>query len=202
MTSIVPLQPLTGREAWKQGTLVFLRVSLSMVLLVAAYFLIPTRNDSSQSDLPFLLIELGVYAVVVAIQVPAIVKAKYPVLRAVEALALVVVLYLLIFARVYLSNSIGVPASFSQSLDHITALYFTVTVFATVGFGDIVATTSAMKLLVTVQMLLNLAVLGLLIKLLTSAAQRGVQRKRPKHPDGKHVDQQHPDQQGGEPGAS
>ena len=31
--------------------------------------------------------------------------------------------------------------SFTQPLDHTTALYFTVTVFATVGFGDIVAAT-------------------------------------------------------------
>jgi hypothetical protein len=34
-----------------------------------------------------------------------------------------------------------------------------------------------MRLLVTLQMLLDLAVLGLVIKLLTSAAQRGVQRR-------------------------
>ena len=51
------------------------------------------------------------------------------------------------------------------------------TVFATVGFGDIVATTGGMKMLVTVQMLLNLAVLGLVIRLLSSAAQKGVQRR-------------------------
>lgn len=188
MTSIEPLQPLKGREAWKLGSLVFLRVTVSLVLLLAAYFWIPTRGDDDQSDLPFLLIELIVFGVIVAVQVPAIVKAKYPVLRAAEALALTVVLYLLIFARVYLSNSIGDPSSFTQPLDHITSLYFTVTVFATVGFGDIVAATTPMKALVTVQMLLNLAVLGLVIRLLTSAAQRGVQRKRPRHehPGGEH----------------
>ena len=62
-------------------------------------------------------------------------------------------------------------------MDTTAALYFTVTVFATVGFGDIVAQTNWMKLLVTVQMLLDLAALGSAIKLLTSAAQRGVQRR-------------------------
>lgn len=35
-----------------------------------------------------------------------------------------------------------------------------------------------MKLLVTVQMLLNLLALGLVIRLFTSATQRGVARKR------------------------
>ena len=86
-------------------------------------------------------------------------------------------LFLLTFSRIYLSNSIADPAVFTRPLDNTTALYFTVTVFATVGFGDIVAQTNGMKLLVTLQMLLNLAVLGLAIKLLTSAAQRGVQRR-------------------------
>ena len=119
-----------------------------------------------------------VFAVIVAIQVPIIVKADYPILRAVEALAVTIPLFLLIFSRIYLSNSLANSASFSQPLDHTTAFYFTVTVFATVGFGDIVATTNSMKLLVTVQMLLNLAVLGLVIRLVTSAAQRGVARKK------------------------
>lgn len=66
---------------------------------------------------------------------------------------------------------------FTQPLDRDTALYFTVTVFATVGFGDIVAASNPMKLLVTVQMLLNLVVFGLVIRVITSAAQRGMARK-------------------------
>ena len=98
-------------------------------------------------------------------------------LRAIEALAVLVPVYLLIFARIYVANSQNDPAGFSSPLDHVTALYFTVTVFATVGFGDIVALTDSMKLLVTAQMLLNLVVLGLGIRLLTSAARRGIARR-------------------------
>jgi voltage-gated potassium channel len=118
-----------------------------------------------------------IFGVVVAIQVPRIVKSKYPKLRAIEALAVTVPLFLLIFSRIYLSNSLTDPAAFTFPLDNTTALYFTVTVFATVGFGDIVAQTNGMRLLVTLQMLLNLAALGLAVKLLTSAAERGVQRR-------------------------
>jgi hypothetical protein len=115
--------------------------------------------------------------VIVGIQVPLISKARYPLLRGVEALALTVLLFLLIFARVYLANSVADPAVFTQHLDRDTALYFTVTVFATVGFGDIVAASNPMKLLVTVQMLLNLVVLGLVIRVLTTATRRGIVRK-------------------------
>jgi UDP-N-acetylmuramyl pentapeptide phosphotransferase/UDP-N-acetylglucosamine-1-phosphate transferase len=172
-----PSMPVSGRHAWKPGLVVLVRVMLSVSLLFAAYYLIPARRASEGSDLPWLILELCVFGVIVGIQVPAIVKARYPILRAVEALAILVALYLLIFARIYLSNSLNDPSAFTLSLDHTTALYFTVTVFATVGFGDIVAQTDNMRLLVTAQMLLNLVVLGLVIRLLTSAARRGVVRR-------------------------
>ena len=69
-------------------------------------------------------------------------------------------LYLLVFARLYLSSSLSDPGTFSEPLDHATALYVTVTLFATVGFGDIVAKTDSMRLVVTAQMLINLIVVG------------------------------------------
>jgi voltage-gated potassium channel len=53
------------------------------------------------------------------------------------------------------------------------ALYFTVTVFPTVGFGDITPTSDATRLLVTGRMLLNLVVLGATARLLFDAAKRG-----------------------------
>jgi voltage-gated potassium channel len=60
-------------------------------------------------------------------------------------------------------------------LTRTDALYFTVTVFATVGFGDIVATTQVARLVVTVQMVLDLGVLGLGIHVFLGAVQRGRQ---------------------------
>ena len=154
-----------------------LRLTLSVSLLVLAYYLIPTASSRDDSDAPWLILELCVFGIVVGAQVPTIVKAKFPILRAVEALGNLVPLYLLLFARIYLSNSLNNPPAFTSDLDHTTALYFTVTVFATVGFGDIVPQTNDTRLLVTVQMLLNLAILGLMIRLLTSAAKRGVARR-------------------------
>jgi voltage-gated potassium channel len=177
MTQVGPSSPTPLRHAWKLILLMLLRLTLSVSLLVLAYYLIPTANSRDDSDAPWLILELSVFGIVVGAQVPAIVKAKFPILRAVEALGTLVPLYLLLFARIYLSNSLNNPPAFTSDLDHTTALYFTVTVFATVGFGDIVPQTNDMRLLVTVQMLLNLAILGLMIRLLTSAAKRGVARR-------------------------
>ena len=162
---------------WRPVGGVLIRVATSVTVLFAVYYLVPTKSSGEHSDLPWLILELVIFGLVVAIQVPLIVKAKYPKLRAVEALSVTVPLFLLVFSRIYLSNSLTDPTVFNIPLDHTTALYFTVTVFATVGFGDIVAQTNGMRLLVTLQMLLDLAVLGLVIRLLTSAAQRGVQRR-------------------------
>ena len=171
------------RGMWKPVVGMLIRVTVSATVLLAAYYLVPTKGSGEDSDLPWLILDLVIFGVVVAIQVPAIIKAKYPKLRAIEALAVTVPLFLLIFARIYLSNSLTDPAVFTHPLDNTAALYFTVTVFATVGFGDIVAQTNGMRLLVTLQMLLDLAVLGLVIRLLTGAAQRGVQRRNERRGD-------------------
>ncbi len=166
--------PTAPRHALKLGLIVLARSTLSMSVLFAAYFLIPTRSAGEGSDVPWLILELSVFAVVVGVQIPAIIKAKYPILRAVEALALLVPLYLVMFARIYLSSSLNDPSAFSLPLDNTKALYFTVTTFATVGYGDIIVQTNSMRLLVTLQMLLNLVILGAVIRLLASAARRGV----------------------------
>ena len=154
------------------------RLLVSIVVLLWVYYTIPVKGGDGDSDLPWLVLELVIFGAIVGVQVPLIIRARYPLLRGMESLALTILLFLLIFARVYLSNSVADPAVFTQHLDKDTALYFTVTVFATVGFGDIVAASNAMKLLVTLQMLLNLVVFGLVIRVLSSAAQRGVARKK------------------------
>ena len=52
-------------------------------------------------------------------------------------------------------------SNFSQPLSRTDAIYFTVTVFATVGFGDITAKTEAARLVVTGQMITDLIAIGL-----------------------------------------
>lgn len=165
------------RDIWVRGLLMLGRMVLTVSALCATYFLIPTRRPGEGLGVPWLILQLCVFAAVVGVQVPAIIRARYPILRAIESLAVLVPVYLLMFARLYLANSQNDATGFSRPLDHVTSLYFTVTVFATVGFGDIVALTDSMRLLVTVQMLGNLVVLGLGIRLLTSAARRGIARR-------------------------
>lgn len=150
----------------------------SLAAVMAIYYLMPVRFDEGESDVPWLVLDVALFGAIVGVQLPLIGRSRYPGLRAIEAMALSIMVFLTLFARLYLSAGAGDPEAFSQVLDRTTALYFTITVFATVGFGDIVAQTQATKLLVSVQMLLNLVVLGLVVRLLLLAGQRGVQRKR------------------------
>src|SRR5208282_4777456 len=74
----------------------------------------------------------------------------------------------------------GQPRQLQHSLlTRTDSLYFTVTTFSTVGFGDITATSQAARLVVTVQMILDLLVLGLGIRVFIGA----VQLAREEHPD-------------------
>jgi len=64
-------------------------------------------------------------------------------------------------------------ASFTEPLTRTDALYFTVTVFSTVGFGDITAKSETARVVLIVQMLADLAFLGAGIRVLLGAVQRG-----------------------------
>jgi voltage-gated potassium channel len=68
-------------------------------------------------------------------------------------------------------------ASFTQPLTRTDALYFTVTVFTTVGFGDITAKSETARLVLIVQMLADLALLGADIRVLLGAVQRSRERR-------------------------
>jgi hypothetical protein len=173
----LPAAKLSRRETWMLGLRTFGQIAVSMAILGSMYFLVPTKDPGQGSDLPWLLLDLGLFAVVVAIQVPAIIHAKFPILRAAITLGVLVPFYLLVFARLYLSSSLSDSGAFNESLDLATALYFTVTVFATVGFGDIVAKSDSMRMVVTAQMLINLVVVGAFIRVVVSAARRGVETR-------------------------
>jgi hypothetical protein len=65
-------------------------------------------------------------------------------------------------------------------------VYFSVTVFATVGFGDISPVSDPARIVVTVQMIADLLVLGLVLRAVLDAVSRGRARlseTRPTEPD-------------------
>ena len=97
---------------------------------------------------------------------------------AVEALAGTIPLFLVLFAASYFLMVHANAASFSSHhLTRTDALYFTVTVFSTVGFGDITATSQSARALVMTQIVLDLVIFGLGIRILTQAVHVGRARQ-------------------------
>jgi voltage-gated potassium channel len=68
------------------------------------------------------------------------------------------------------------PSSFSEPLDHTRALYFTITVLSTVGFGDITPRTDPTRIMVSIQMLLDLVLIGVVVRVIFSAARISLAR--------------------------
>ena len=148
-----------------------LRSLATTIALVALYYLLPLDHLASVPLAVLLVAGLAILLVISAGQVREILRAKYPALRAAEALATTVPLFLLLFASAYYVMERATPGSFSHSLTRTDALYFTVTTFTTVGYGDITATSQSARLVVTVQMLLDLLALGLGVRVLLGAVQ-------------------------------
>ena len=154
------------------------RSLVTTVVLVAAYYLLPLDHINS---VPLALAGGLLILLAGAVwQVRAITRARYPAVRAVQALATTVPLFLLLFASAYFAMARVSPANFStHALTRTDALYFTVTTFSTVGFGDITAVSQSARLVVTVQMLLDLLALGLGIRVFIGAVQIARQQARP-----------------------
>jgi len=150
------------------------------VLLFVAYYLLPLNKPESFGVL-LLVGGLVLVAVVVAWQVRAIQNSPFPRLRGFQTLISGIPLLLVVFAAVYYLTGLTEPDSFTQPMDKIDAMYFTVTVFSTVGFGDITAKSDLARTLVTVQMLVNLVVIGLVAKVIFGAVDTGMKKRTAKH---------------------
>ena len=126
---------MTSRARWRKWTateatdlLGGVRGVLTTTVLVVVYYVLPLDQPWNGNTAVRVLIGLLVFAGIAVWQVRSIATSRYPSMKAFEA-------------------------TFTQPLTRTDALYFTVTVFSTVGFGDITAKSEAARVLLIVQML-------------------------------------------------
>jgi voltage-gated potassium channel len=172
--STAPIESPTTAERRRLVAIGLLRALTTTVMVVAAYYLLPLDNVAGISLAVALAVGLLTLTAVVAYQVQAIIRHPHSAIRAIEALAITVPVFLLLFAATYFMMEQSNPDNLNvESLTRTDSLYFTVTVFATVGFGDITATSQAARVVVIAQMLLDLLVLGLVVKVFLGAVEIG-----------------------------
>ncbi len=175
---------MTGRHyddlpaATRRRMLVWALVRPALIItgLLLLYYLLPLWDRHSRLTGVSLVLGLAAVAVLLTWQIRKISTSEYPRLRAIEALSLTAPLFIIVFATAYFASAQGNPASFSETLNRTDSLYFTVTVFSSVGFGDIVPVTDQARVLVMIQMLGDLVLIGLVARVILGAVQAGLRR--------------------------
>lgn len=154
-----------------------LRTGVVLTALVTLYYLLPLTGVSDAGAFAVLLLCLAGVAVLTTWQVRAVVRSTRPWLRAAQALSTGLALILLGFAAVYVVLERTDAVDFTEPLDHTAALYFALTLFATVGFGDIAPVSAPARVVVMIQVLVDLAAVGIGAKVIFGAAQVSVRRR-------------------------
>ena len=150
-------------------------VGITMLLLL--YYSLPFDRAFDTGTILLLALGLAGFTVLITAQVIQIARSPHPRLRALTALATSVPLFLVLFASAYYLMAHAVDGAFNESLSRTDALYFTVTVFTTVGFGDIVPKLPEVRVLVMLQMIGDLIVIGVLGRVVIGAVSAGLQRR-------------------------
>jgi voltage-gated potassium channel len=147
------------------------RTGGTVVAIIVVYFAVPIEGDRWWPAalvgglVVFATLPLAVRRLI------AVLHSERPIIDAVEALALLLVMLVIGFSAVYvaLDHNDGQFAGLETRVD---ALYFTVTTLSTVGFGDISASGQVARLVVTLQIIFNLAFVGIAVRAFIAAARR------------------------------
>lgn len=165
-----------AERAWGHIVVSAFGAVVTAAALVALYYLLPLDDLSGTSAVTGLVVGIVVFVALISWQVWRILRSDHPGSRALEGLFVAVPLFILLFATAYYLMGRAEPKDFTEALSRTDALYFAVTIFSTVGFGDISPKGETARLVVAGQMILDLIVLGVGIKVILGAVQRSKAR--------------------------
>ncbi len=171
---VLPGHPRERRRLIARSGLRILATTLGMFVL---YAFVPVPGSSGAAALLGMIGGLLVFVGMIGWQLHTIVRAEHPVLRAIEVVAFALPLLVVVFAFTYLTLSRADPASFSEHLDRVDAMYYTVSTVTTVGLGDITPNSTGARILVTFQMLFDLMLIAGLVRLVVLATRTGLRRQ-------------------------
>lgn len=142
-----------------------------LTLLTFAYYLLPFRFDRSDvwnlGHFALSLLALVALGFVLRASLRRGARLQSVRYRRIQWLLSALYTLMLTFALVYAAIAYYQPDQIVGIEDRTDALYFSVTIVSTVGFGDIHAVGNEARLLVTAHMLFNLIYLGTALRLLT-----------------------------------
>lgn len=145
-------------------------------LLTVGYYLLPLRapwgDAVSAGRLAGSLLAWAVLVVLLRVESRRSRVGQEPRYHRVQQLLTALYLLVLGFALLYIVTETAAPEQFAGMANRTDALYFSVTIMGTVGFGDVHAAGTPARLMVTVQMLFNLIYLGTALRVLSAGISR------------------------------
>ena len=159
--------------------LVVLRTALLILLVALLLSRLPEeQNFQTLGVISGMVVLSTIYIFFFFRQLRAVGKSKFPNIRAAEAVFSSAILLLAIFSSIYVAISLSDPMSFTETLTPFSAMYFSTTVLATVGFGDIAPSTVPARWVTMIQMFINLVFIGVVVRVFASAAKRALVNKK------------------------
>ena len=146
------------------------------VLLLAMYFVVPLDGP--------IVFGVGVGLAAVAVATPMAVRrarriasSPRPIQEAAQATALFATMLVVGFSTLYFVTASNTPEQIEGIHTKIDALYFTVTILSTVGFGDITADGQFARAVVSLNIVFNLVSLGVTVRLFGWAARQRISER-------------------------
>lgn len=139
--------------------------------LLVVYALIPFDRGSPPQIGIVVVVTILLLVLVSLLALRSVARSEYPIVRAFEALTVSLVLLLVAFGGTYLILSNSDPAAFDETLNHMGGLYFTLTTLTTIGYGDIAPVSDAARLTVMAQMVIDVLIIGVYIKLVVNTVR-------------------------------
>ena len=142
-----------------------------VAIAVTAFALLPMRGDWAWLGAIGAIAAQGLLVPFTVRRAQHLTTSPQPFVDAAVAVTTIVTVLVFGFAAVFMVLSED-PGQVDGLETKVDAVYFTVTTLSTVGTGDIHAAGQAARVVATIQILINLTVLGIAVRLLATVAQK------------------------------
>lgn len=151
---------------WRLAASGLALVGFVVAILLAYFALPPDKLDpvSAAQALTLVGLALGLLVLMYGRGLRKVAGSARPVLRALGMVTVFFVVLVVLFSFVYLSLEARWPGQVPGVQTHLDALYFTVTMLTTVGFGDIAPAGQTARAVATAQMVFDLVFLGVAVR--------------------------------------
>jgi len=181
--SLPPASEPVGKTGFRPIVLVWPLLCLTAEVVV--YYALPLDGRFQAHTVFWLSIGLVAFAGLLFAQITRTARSAHPRARAVAAILTSLPVFLLVYSIAYYVGEQTSPHTFNETLSRTDALYFATTVFATVGFGDIVPTSEPARVMVMFQMIGDLVLIGVLGRVVVAAVGLGLARRGSPTAEGK-----------------